>query len=76
MLEAVVPSSTYFTEIVLLFNGLGIEGLKNAPLNFTMKMRHPRTVPWGPPPGRGCGGQTLHEKIEQETYCRGMRKQF
>ena len=32
--------------------GLGMFGLRRAPLNLTMKKKHPRNTPWGGDPGR------------------------
>ena len=33
-------------------NGLGMSGLSRAPLNLTMKKKHPRKTPCGEDPGR------------------------
>jgi hypothetical protein len=33
-------------------NGLCTFGLRRAPLNFTMKKKHPRNIPWGEDPGK------------------------
>ena len=56
MLTATVPSSTYLTFSDLDFEigpivFLGMGGLKKAPLNFMIKIKPPKKVPWGPPPG-------------------------
>ena len=37
-----------------LENGLWKSGLSRAPLNLTMKKKHPKNTPWGDDPGRDC----------------------
>ena len=62
--QACDASSMYFTvhdvdlESIIgsgLGKGLGMEGLRRAPLNFTKKKKHPRKTPWGAEPGRDLG---------------------
>ena len=36
-------------------NGLGISGLRRAPLNFIIKKKQPRKTPCGADPGRDLG---------------------
>ena len=38
-----------------LGNGLGMSGLRRAPLNLIMKKKHPRKTPWGAEPGSDLG---------------------
>ena len=41
-----------------LGNGLGISGRRRAPLNLTIKKKHPRKTPCGAEPGRDLGEDT------------------
>ena len=54
-----VESSTNVTCIEQFFDiGLGRGGLRQAPLNFTIKRRPPSQTPWPNPPGRLLGDDT------------------
>ena len=56
IVAALVESSIYFSCIVAFpVNGLGIGGLKQIPLNFTMKRNPPSHVPAPKPPGSCLG---------------------
>ena len=47
-------SSTYFScKVLFHVKGLGIEGLRQAPLNFMTNKRPPIKFPAPKPPGRG-----------------------
>ena len=40
-------------------NGLGISGLRKAPLNLIIKKKQPRKTPWGAEPGNDLGDEVF-----------------
>ena len=44
---------------LFLETGLGIGGLRHAPLNLIMNNKPPSQTPWPNPPGRSLGEDTL-----------------